>query len=623
MGMRKGKTLLILLVILLAATCGALAESRTVKVGSFDHFPVIFRDADGKTRGLYSDLLTEIGKRENIEFIYIFGTLNEGLERIKTGEIDLLTSVAFTNERAAYLDFCGEPLLTVWGELYAPHDSKINGLLDIQAKTIGILKGDINAKNFQYLVETFGFTCAFIEYATYEEVFAATASAKVNAGVTGTTFGAAMQKSYKLKSTGIMFNPVNIYFATAKEKNLELRFLIDSHILKWKHEENSPLNRAKSKWLYGPDSKQASIPSWLINALIALGLAAAIAVVFVTVFITLLGQKVRQATEQYRESEEIFSQFLKHSPIYIFFKDAEIRPLRLSENYIDMIGRPVSELIGKTMTDIFPEDLAAKMIEDDKKILADGKPVTIEEELNGRKYTTVKFSFQLANKKKYLAGYTIDITEAREAEEKIRYLLTEKDLLLKEVHHRIKNNMTSIKGLLSLQIEAEKNESAAQSLRDAESRVQSIIMLYDKLYCTENYRELSCREYLLPLTSDIVHSFPNGKSVTLEANVTDYVMNVQLLTPLGIIINELLTNAMKHAFTGRETGQITLDMSEREKRIRIEFSDNGIGIAETANLENSHGFGMQIVCMLVEQMGGTILIERKEGTKFAIEFTAS
>lgn len=620
--MRKDKILLILLVILLAATSGVFADTRTVKVGSFDHSPIIFRDADGQIKGLYPDVLAEIGKRENITFTYVFGTMNEGYEKIKTGEIDLLTSVAFTNERATYLDFCGEPLLTVWGELYASHDSKINGILDIQNSAIGILKGDLNARNFQDLVATFGYTCAFVEYPTYEEVFAATASGKVDAGVAGTTFGAAKQKSYKLKSTGIMFNPVNIYFATAKDKKLELRFLIDSHIIRWKHEENSPLNRAKNKWLYGPESKQASIPAWLINAMIALGLAATIAAVLVTVFITLLSQKIKQTTEQYRESEEIFSQFLKHSPIYIFFKDDEIRPLRLSENYINMIGRPVSELIGKTMMELFPEDLATAMTEGDKKILADGKTVTIEEELNGRKYSTVKFSFQLANKRKYLAGYTMDITEARQAEEKIRYLLAEKDLLLKEVHHRIKNNMTSIKGLLTLQIEAEKNKSAAQSLRDAESRVQSIIMLYDKLYCTENYRELSCQEYLLPLASDIIHSFPNGNRIGLEANVTDYVMNVQLLTPLGIIINELLTNAMKHAFNGMDSGRISLDISERNKRIRIDFADNGIGIAEAFSLENSQGFGLQIVRMLVEQMGGTIQIERKEGTKFVIEFTA-
>ena len=130
----------------------------------------------------------------------------------------------------------------------------------------------------------------------------------------------------------------------------------------------------------------------------------------------------RKAEEALRTSEEIFSHFMEHSPIFVFFKDAEIRSLRLSKNYEQMLGRPLNELLGKTMDDLFPSDLAKKMIADDIRILNEGKPETIEEEFNGKQYFTIKFPIVVDGKPTYLAGYTIDITDQKRAEEEIANL---------------------------------------------------------------------------------------------------------------------------------------------------------------------------------------------------------
>ncbi len=131
----------------------------------------------------------------------------------------------------------------------------------------------------------------------------------------------------------------------------------------------------------------------------------------------------KRAVEALRESEEIFGQFLENSPIYVFFKDDHIRAIRLSRNYEKMLGRPLSELLGKTMDDLFPSDLAKKMIADDLNILREGKQTHIEEEFNGRAYSTIKFPIQFEGTSRYLAGYTIDITERKKAAEEARELL--------------------------------------------------------------------------------------------------------------------------------------------------------------------------------------------------------
>ena len=135
---------------------------------------------------------------------------------------------------------------------------------------------------------------------------------------------------------------------------------------------------------------------------------------------------LKDITEQRRiesalhENEEIFQQFMEHSPIYVFFKDAAIRSLRLSKNYEQMLGKPLTELLGKTMDDLFPSDFAKKIISDDKQILSNGKVEVLEEQLNGRHYTTIKFPIVLDGKPKYLAGYTIDISEQKRQEEALK-----------------------------------------------------------------------------------------------------------------------------------------------------------------------------------------------------------
>jgi PAS domain S-box-containing protein len=213
-----------------------------------------------------------------------------------------------------------------------------------------------------------------------------------------------------------------------------------------------------------------------------------------------------------------------------------------------------------------------------------------------------------------------DITDRKCAQDKVKKLLTEKELLLKEVHHRIKNNMNTIKGLISLQISAEENTSTIASLNDTESRVQSMIMLYDRLYCSENYRELSIRGYLHALTEEIINSFSNRVIVDIKLEIDDFILNVQTLSPLGIIVNELLTNIMKYAFTGRDRGVITLNASKKDNNVTVIIHDNGVGIPETVSFSKSTGFGLNLAYMLTEQIGGNIRIERGEGTKFVLEF---
>ncbi|MBP7737366.1 MAG: PAS domain S-box protein [Spirochaetes bacterium] len=213
-----------------------------------------------------------------------------------------------------------------------------------------------------------------------------------------------------------------------------------------------------------------------------------------------------------------------------------------------------------------------------------------------------------------------DITERKLAEERIRALLSEKELLLREVHHRIKNNMSTMTSLLSLQADMLKDQSAVNALLEARNRVQSMSTLYDSLYQTENIQQMSIGYYLSTLVERIISLFPAGAAMTIEKRIDNFTMDVKKLLPLGIIVNEIVTNAMKYAFAGRNSGVITVSTSIQGKRATVIIGDNGIGIPEPVDIDHSTGFGLMLVGILAKQIAGTIRIERGGGTRFAIEF---
>jgi len=220
-------------------------------------------------------------------------------------------------------------------------------------------------------------------------------------------------------------------------------------------------------------------------------------------------------------------------------------------------------------------------------------------------------------------GVLRDVTERKKTDESLKKMLVEKEILLKEVHHRIKNNMTTISSLLSLQAGNSKEPAVARALEDANIRLGSMVVLYDKLYKSTNFGELSIKEYLDQLVDEIIVNFPNHGTVAVEKRIADLAVDAKKLQTLGIIVNELLTNIMKHAFAGRERGSISISADSIDGRIALVVSDDGNGIPKSIDFENSAGFGLTLVGLLTKQLQGTIRIERGRGTKIVLVFNGN
>jgi PAS domain S-box-containing protein len=211
------------------------------------------------------------------------------------------------------------------------------------------------------------------------------------------------------------------------------------------------------------------------------------------------------------------------------------------------------------------------------------------------------------------------ISDHKNAEEKIKALLAEKELFIREIHHRIKNNMSTVVSLLSLQASTLKDPAAVEALEVSKNRVKSMMLLYDKLYRSVNFKEMSIKDYIPQLIDEIIGNFSIRVNIKVEKYIDDFILDARVFLPLGIIVNELITNAMKYSFAGRERGLIRISASKCIYNTVI-IEDNGIGLPESIDTNNTTGFGLKLVGMLTQQIGGTIKIERNNGTKFILEF---
>jgi len=483
----------------------------------------------------------------------------------------------------------------------------------------------------------------------------------------------------------------------------------------------------------------------------------------------------KRAEKALSEMNEIFHLFLKHNPIYVFIKDQDIRPIYLSDNYETMLGRPLQEILGKSMDELFPSELSRSMVEDDKAILHDGVPREFIEELEGRTYSTLKFPILIDGKPKFLAGYTMDITERRraeellherdqllqnlsaqipgmiytfmrrpdgrysipycsaviqdnfgvtardvyedaaplfsailaedrprvtaaieesartlstwqqefrvqlpgqplrwmwgksepfrladgsilwygfnaeiterkQAEEKLRDSLQEKEVLLKEIHHRVKNNLQVISGLLTLQAQQFEDERLRNVLRDSQSRIWTMALIHQTLYQSGNLAAIDMAEYIRGLTGNLLSSHAQvAMPPTVNFDLLPLRLAIDKAIPLALILNELLTNVMKHAFPDGRTGEIRISLRERRDvkfyapaenagtdtctepahpapAYELAIADNGAGLPKGFDPQSQKSLGLQLVAMLAKQLEGELAIESAAGTVVTVTF---
>jgi len=214
-----------------------------------------------------------------------------------------------------------------------------------------------------------------------------------------------------------------------------------------------------------------------------------------------------------------------------------------------------------------------------------------------------------------------DITEQRTAEERIVRDLHEKELLLKEIHHRVKNNLQIIISLLNLQSHYVKDPLIYEVLQNSRNRIYSMALVHQKLYESSDFTDIDFKPYVKGIVRELSHALDIKDQIRINVEMHDVELGIDLAVPCGLIINELITNAMKHAFPGNRRGKITITLT-RMKNDRFELSvrDNGIGIEKKIDLKKIKTLGLQLVRILVDQIQGKLKIVQEQGLDFRIRF---
>ena len=324
-----------------------------------------------------------------------------------------------------------------------------------------------------------------------------------------------------------------------------------------------------------------------------------------------------------RESEEKFRLMIKNSNDTFVLINEKGEQFYISDAAFRHTGYTVDELKGPFQNVIFPEDLEI-VLKAWNDVLSKKEEIVRVQYRHKHKYKD--YIWYEAVAQNFLDNPVInavivnvrDITENKQSEEKIIMQLSEKATLLKEVHHRIKNNISSIEGILSLQADSTDNTEVKTALQDSITRVQSMRVLYEKLLISEDYHEVSIKVYIESLVDSIASLFPESEKVTIEKQITDFNINTKKLIPIGIIINELITNIYKYAFKGKDNGHILIILDKAGKKINLTIQDNGNGIDKNTKMNASPGFGLTLVKMLIEQLGGTCSFENQKGTRILI-----
>jgi PAS domain S-box-containing protein len=327
-----------------------------------------------------------------------------------------------------------------------------------------------------------------------------------------------------------------------------------------------------------------------------------------------------------RVSERRFQAFMDYSPTLAWITDAEGRLHFANAGYRRSLA-VLGELVeGQLLSDLFPPEAAAAYLANIRQVIASGEAVEVIEvatRVDGSQGEYLVYKFPIDTPEGQLVGgVAVDITNQREIEARLRVSLREKDVLLNEVHHRVKNNLQLIISLLRLQSAAQ-DPTLQPLLLESQQRIRAIALVHEMLYQSETFARVDIADYVRALSAYLQRSYgPRDAAIDVTIAVDELELDIDHAVPCGLILHELVSNAYKHAFPAGGQGQIQIGLHRSGAELELRVADKGIGCAECAFDRQHTSLGMQLVAAFAEQLGGTLRLIPGAGTDIRIVFPA-
>ncbi len=414
---------LCLLVALLSAAWAAEPVPRVVKVGLYANAPKVFADADGQPSGIFGDLLLAVAKEERWTIEPFACDWQTCLDALRACRIDLMPDVAFSSERALVFDFHNTPALQSWSQLYKHKGVPITSMLDLEGRRIAVVTGSVQATFLKSLLESFAIHAELVQVDSFERGFEQAQARQVDAVAANRFFGDLNAAKYQLEATAIVFQPAQLYFATAKGKNTDLLRAIDAHLTDWQAKPDSPFAQVMSRWM--PSNTRSVMPgyiTWMLGGLLLLLLLALLLNQW-------LRRQVVQKTAHIKAGEERLGTILNSVDAAIYIKGMDLRYQYANNTVCKLFGCSLPEVVGRSDRDFFDAPTADRLRINDQRVIEHGERVE-DEEVNRsadgkveRSYLSIKLPLRDADGRIYaLCGISTDITKRRQAEETIYQL---------------------------------------------------------------------------------------------------------------------------------------------------------------------------------------------------------
>lgn len=739
-----GRLFVVGILYVVAHAPSALAEDpQSVIVGMGHSPPISIYNPQGEPSGLAIDVIRDVARLKNWRLTFVNDHWPKLLEMLEAGKIDILTSVAFSQDRERRFDFTSESLLSNWGMLFKKPTASIESVLDLEGLRLAGIPNNIYSDSLHRILTGFGLTYSKVPANSYAEVLRLIEKGDADAGVVSRLFGVIHAHEYAVSTTNLIFEPVEIHYATPKGKGATLRAAIDIYLSTGKINSTSSYKRHLERWLRISVNRQ--IPPWLIWS--SSGALAGLCVALIVIW--LLRLRVMAQARALRESEERARIFLNATTDSAILFDTDWMILDVNEAMARRFGKSRDQLIDTYTLDLVPPDLATKRKKRYEEIVCSGQPVETLDERDGlllenREFPVfdeagnvsliVVFSRDVTDQKKAeqeiarardfhlslfenaapliwrsgldskcnyfnqswlkftgrtleqelgdgwlegvhpedldrcfeiysgafnrrepfemeyrlrhndgsyrwiddygmpfddldgqfagMIGHCFDIDKRKQAEEKIEASLAEKEVLLKEIHHRVKNNFQVIASMLMLQANAEKDSKARDALLVGNSRVMAMARVHEKLYGSADLANINAREYLESIVGSVMDGRgENHKNISCDFRIDDVVLSGDQAIPCGLLLNELITNALKHGFPDGRSGTIVVSLHRRDgDRLELAVSNDGESLPDDFDLQTITTLGVKLVSAFAMKLAGEVTVGNQEGTRFSVTF---
>ena len=396
---------------------------RPIKVGVYANPPKIMMGDNGLPSGILGDVLVAIAEREHWVLQTVRCEWQDCLDSLQSGGIDLLPDVAFTDQRGQIFDFHNTAALLSWSQLYKARGEPIRSMLDLSGKRVAVVAGSVQESGLKSILQSFGVQAELVPVASFVAGVELTAANLADAVATNRFFGDLQAPRYKLEPTAVVFQPAQLYYATAKGQHPELLKAIDHHLALWQVQGDSPYALALRRWLQAP--QHFSLPGYLWWALGG----SLVLLVLALLATTWLRRQVVQKTAGLLASEDRLNTILNSVDAYIYIKDTHLRYQYANSRVCDLFGATAEQVAGQTDEAFFDKDTTTKLRVNDLRVIEHGERVA-EEEVNRdqkglveRSYLSVKLPLRRPDGSIYaLCGISTDITQRKQAEEAMHQL---------------------------------------------------------------------------------------------------------------------------------------------------------------------------------------------------------